>query len=87
MKGFSGKFMCQNTLNILSSCHNGDRIIFGFDRAMLLPTFTLRTLLIHIQNIELLALISSIKIMFFNSKYAEMSDKEYKKTQLLKCII
>ena len=75
MKGFSGKFMCQNALNILSSCHNGDRIIFGFDRAMLLPTFTLRTLLIHIQNIELLAL------------NAEMSDKEYKKTQLLKCII
>ena len=57
MKGFSGKFMCQNALNILSSCHNGGRIIFGFDRAMLLPTFTLRTLLIHIQNIELLDLI------------------------------
>ena len=57
MKGFSGKFMCQNALNILSSCHNGDRIIFGFDRAMLLPTFTLRTLLIYIQNIELLDLI------------------------------
>ena len=56
MKGFSGKFMCQNALNILSSRHNGDRIIFGFDRSMLLPTFTLRTLLIHIQNIELLDL-------------------------------
>ena len=49
--------MCQNALNILSSCHNADRIIFGFERAMLLLTFTLRTLLIHIQNIELLDLI------------------------------
>ena len=31
-KVFCDKFMCQNRLNILLSCHNGDRIIFGFER-------------------------------------------------------